>query len=44
MGNSANPTNNHIEVLNKLLKFKDEDIEIIAPLSYGEKSGLKKSY
>jgi dTDP-N-acetylfucosamine:lipid II N-acetylfucosaminyltransferase len=42
VGNSANPTNNHIEVLNKLLKFKDEDIEIIAPLSYGEKEWAKK--
>lgn len=35
IGNSADPRNNHLELLNKLSKFKNNDIEIIAPLSYG---------
>ena len=37
LGNSADPTNNHIEVLQKLTKYKDEDIKIFTPLSYGNK-------
>ncbi|MCT4633629.1 MAG: TDP-N-acetylfucosamine:lipid II N-acetylfucosaminyltransferase [Firmicutes bacterium] len=37
VGNSADPSNNHCEVFNKLRKFKDMDIEIICPLSYGDK-------
>ena len=36
LGNSADPTNNHIEVLKKLEKYKNEDIKIFAPLSYGD--------
>lgn len=35
IGNSADPLNNHLEVLDKLEKYKNEDIKIIAPLSYG---------
>lgn len=35
VGNSADPTNNHIEVFNKLKVYKDKKIEIICPLSYG---------
>ena len=35
VGNSADPSNNHIEVLEKLLIFKDENILIHVPLSYG---------
>jgi dTDP-N-acetylfucosamine:lipid II N-acetylfucosaminyltransferase len=35
VGNSADPTNNHIDVLASLSKFKDENIEIIVILSYG---------
>lgn len=35
IGNSADPTNNHIEVLEKLLPFKHENICIYVPLSYG---------
>jgi hypothetical protein len=35
LGNSADPTNNHIEVLDKLKKYKDENIKIYVPLSYG---------
>lgn len=36
IGNSADPSNNHIEVLEKIHKFKDRKIEIICPLSYGD--------
>lgn len=37
LGNSADPTNNHIEVLQSLVRFKDENIQIFVPLSYGNK-------
>lgn len=36
LGNSADPTNNHMEILQKLIKYKDENIQIFAPLSYGD--------
>ena len=36
IGNSATETNNHIEVLDLLSKFKNEDIKIYVPLSYGD--------
>lgn len=42
IGNSADPSNNHIEILNKLLPFKDENIRIYAPLSYGDKAHAKE--
>lgn len=35
VGNSSNPTNNHIETLEKLKKFRDENIKVYVPLSYG---------
>ena len=35
VGNSADPSNNHIEALEKLLPFKNENICIFVPLSYG---------
>lgn len=35
VGNSADPSNNHLEVFDKLEPFKDQDIKIYAPLSYG---------
>ncbi len=38
VGNSATTTNNHLEVLSLLSKFKDENIRIYIPLSYGEQS------
>lgn len=41
IGNSADPANNHIEVFAKLLRFKDEDIRIIVPLSYGNEDYAK---
>lgn len=38
LGNSADATNNHIEVIEKLKKYKHENINIFVPLSYsGEK-------
>ncbi|MFA6143774.1 MAG: TDP-N-acetylfucosamine:lipid II N-acetylfucosaminyltransferase [Sulfuricurvum sp.] len=37
LGNSADSTNNHIDMLEKLRKYKDENINIYVPLSYGEK-------
>jgi len=36
VGNSATPTNNHKEVLDVLYKFKNENIIVYAPLSYGD--------
>ena len=42
IGNSADPSNNHIEVLEKLLKFKDKNIYIYAPLSYGNREYAEK--
>ncbi|MGI2072219.1 TDP-N-acetylfucosamine:lipid II N-acetylfucosaminyltransferase [Shewanella baltica] len=42
VGNSADPSNNHIEALEKLLPFKDEDICIFVPLSYGSKEYAKQ--
>lgn len=38
IGNSADPTNNHIEIFKKLEKYKNENIKIICPLSYGDKN------
>lgn len=35
VGNSADPTNNHSEVFKKLIAFKQQDIQIFCPLSYG---------
>jgi len=34
IGNSASPQNYHIEILNMLSKFSEEDIKLICPLSY----------
>ncbi|PNR91080.1 TDP-N-acetylfucosamine:lipid II N-acetylfucosaminyltransferase, partial [Petrotoga sp. HWHPT.55.6.3] len=42
VGNSADPTNKHIEILNKLSRFKEKNIEIITPLSYGNQQWAKK--
>lgn len=38
LGNSADPSNNHIEALQRLIPFKDQNIKIYAPLSYGDKN------
>ncbi|MDO5018427.1 MAG: TDP-N-acetylfucosamine:lipid II N-acetylfucosaminyltransferase [Lagierella massiliensis] len=37
IGNSATKTNQHFEALDLLEKFKNEDIKIYIPLSYGQK-------
>lgn len=34
VGNSADPLNNHREILEKLSIYRDKDIEVICPLSY----------
>lgn len=38
IGNSADPGNRHFEIFEKLLPFRDGDIAIYAPLSYGDRS------
>ena len=35
IGNSADPRNNHIDILNKLAKFKDKDLKLLLILAYG---------
>lgn len=35
LGNSADPSNEHLELLRMLFKYKNEDIKIYVPLSYG---------
>ena len=35
VGNSANPANDHLEIFAKLSQFKNKDIHIFCPLSYG---------
>lgn len=42
IGNSATETNHHSEILKKLEKYKNENIKIFAPLSYGDKDYAKK--
>lgn len=36
IGNSADPSNQHFEILNKLKQIDDASFEVIAPLSYGQ--------
>lgn len=42
IGNSATPSNDHINIMKKLVKFKDENIKIFVPLSYGDKEYADK--
>jgi dTDP-N-acetylfucosamine:lipid II N-acetylfucosaminyltransferase len=42
VGNSAAPSNNHLEALEKLLPFKNDDICIYVPLSYGNSKYAEK--
>ncbi|MEJ5992153.1 TDP-N-acetylfucosamine:lipid II N-acetylfucosaminyltransferase [Ramlibacter sp. PS3R-8] len=37
VGNSAYPRNLHVEALERIAPFRDQDIEVYAPLSYGPK-------
>jgi hypothetical protein len=41
LGNSDTPTNNHLDALQLLSKFKDNDIKIICPLNYENKKYAK---
>ena len=38
VGNSADPTNNHIEAFEMLRKYKHENVKIYVPLSYGNQN------
>ena len=42
VGNSADPSNNHLDALEKLLPYKDQDIRIYVPLSYGDQAYAEK--
>lgn len=42
IGNSADSSNNHIEVLKKLAVYKNKNIHLIVPLSYGDKDNAEK--
>jgi dTDP-N-acetylfucosamine:lipid II N-acetylfucosaminyltransferase len=42
VGNSADPSNNHEEILKKLNELKDQNFNIICPLSYGSEIQAKK--
>lgn len=42
IGNSADPSNNHFEILNKLEKFKNKNIKLFCILSYGDKIYAEK--
>jgi hypothetical protein len=42
VGNSAETSNEHLETFDKLLKYKESDITIYAPLSYGNQSYAAK--
>ena len=35
IGNSADPANNHFEIIDELEKYKDRNIKVYCPLSYG---------
>ena len=37
VGNSADPSNEHMEILRKLEKFENTNIKLVLPLSYGDK-------
>lgn len=42
VGNSCDPSNHHIEIINKLISLDDEEFNIICPLSYGNYDVYKK--
>lgn len=39
VGNSADSSNHTLEVLDQLKKYRDKDIQVICPLSYGDSDG-----
>ena len=42
IGNSATSTNNHLEIFEKLKKYRSKNIKLYAPLSYGDKDYANK--
>jgi dTDP-N-acetylfucosamine:lipid II N-acetylfucosaminyltransferase len=42
IGNSADSSNNHAEIIHKIKKLNKSNIKIVAPLSYGEKDYANK--
>ena len=42
VGNSADPTNNHIDIFNALKGIDLSDVEVIVPLSYGDEEYAKE--
>ncbi|MEW9093556.1 MAG: TDP-N-acetylfucosamine:lipid II N-acetylfucosaminyltransferase [Clostridiaceae bacterium] len=42
LGNSGDPSNNHLDILHQLKKFNDENFCIICPLSYGDENYISK--
>ncbi len=42
LGNSGDPSNNHVSMMNSLEKMKGNDFQIIAPLSYGNTEYIKR--
>jgi dTDP-N-acetylfucosamine:lipid II N-acetylfucosaminyltransferase len=42
VGNSADPSNNHLDIFEKLSSLNPKNIKIICPLSYGDKEYAKK--
>lgn len=44
VAHNNHPFNNHVEILNKLANFGDEDIRLYLPLSYGEEKDVNAPY
>lgn len=42
LGNSANSTNNHIEIIEKLATFENKDFRVYTPLSYSDQNHAKQ--
>lgn len=42
LGNSADPSNNHFEVIDRIEYLKETDIKVICPLSYGKPKNAEK--
>lgn len=42
IGNSADPSNNHLEIFSKIRGYASEDIKIYCPLSYGNQDYAQK--
>ncbi|WP_350601214.1 TDP-N-acetylfucosamine:lipid II N-acetylfucosaminyltransferase [Pseudomonas sp. 65/3-MNA-CIBAN-0223] len=42
VGNSADPSNNHLEIFEQLLLFRDREITLFVPLSYGDQEYAKE--